>query len=335
MLEHPDDVSFVVTGEQSSDTVMFNADIERPLGSTFKTIVLAAYAREVAAGRVDPGEVVPSADVDRWLVEGTDGGSHALTMERFATPEGLAVDDLAAAMMVYSANTATDELLHRLGRRAVVETVESLGLPELADAAAPPAGVLGLLRDEALGSTTGARLETLARMDTNSTSDAAWHQFEAFVADSDSADDILTALSELTTWNDQVRLTNVLPWRARPADMHRLLVRLLIEQRLGPAATSIIERHMSWPMDDSTIAARFTYLAAKEGAAPGTLVVHATGRSRSGAAAGIDRTIVVSVHGLAAELWISCFEGDAYHALGVRLLEDPAFVAELGQALGR
>jgi hypothetical protein len=245
------------------------------------------------------------------------------------------VDDLAAAMMVYSANTATDELLHRLGRGAIVETAESLGLPELAVAAAPPAGVLGLLRDPTLGSTTGARVETLERMDTNSVSDAAWRQAEAFVADPDAAADTLAALSELTTWNDQLRLTDVLPWRARPADMHRLLVRLLIDQRLGPAATSIIERHMSWPMDDAAIALMFTHIAAKEGAAPGTLVVHASGRPRTGAASGTDRTIVVSVHGLDAELWIRCFEGDAYQALGVRLLGDPALVSELGQKLGR
>jgi hypothetical protein len=314
---------------------MFNANVERPLGSTFKTIVLATYAREVAAGRVDPTEVVPSVDVDRWLVEGTDGGSHALMMERFAAPDGLSFDDLAAAMMVHSANTATDELLHRLGPHAVIETAESLGVPQLAVAAAPPAGVLGLLRDETLGPTTSARVETLEGVDTNSVSDMAWRESQAFAADPAAPADALAAISELTTWNDQLRLTDVLPWRARPVDMHRLLVRLLIEQRLGSVATSIVEQHMSWPMDDPTIAARFTNLAAKEGAAPGTLVVHASGRPRNGAAAGIDRTIVVSVHGLDAELWISCFEGDAYQALGVSLLEDPAFVAELGETLDR
>jgi hypothetical protein len=273
--------------------------------------------------------------VGRWLLEGTDGGSHALMMERFANPDGVPLDDLAAAMMAYSANTATDELLHRLGRRTVVETAQSLGLPELAGAAAPPAGVLGLLRDDMLGATAGVRLETLERMDTDSVSRAAWQQFEVFAGDPGAADDTLAALSELTTWNDQLHLTGVLPWRARPADMHQLLVGLLIEQRLGPAATSVIERHMSWPMDDPTLAAQFTHLAAKEGAAPGTLVVHASGRPRTGAAAGIDRTIFVSVHGLDAELWISCFETDAYQALGVSLLEDPALVAELGQALRR
>ncbi len=334
MLEHPDDVSIVVTGGPPSGALTWNADVERPLGSTFKTIVLAAYAREVAGGRVDPEEVVALKDVERWLVEGTDGGSHALMVERYGAPDGLRVDDLAAAMIAYSANTATDALLHRLGPTSVSETARALGLSELAVVAAPPAGVLGLLRDDALGSTVDARLETLGRMDGISANRAAWRQFEVFAADPGAAADTLAALSELTTWNDQIQLTDVMPWRARPTDMHELLVRLLIERRLGPAATSIIEQHLSWPMDDPTLSARFTRLAAKEGAAPGALVVLGSGTPRSGAAAGIDRTIFVSVHNLDAESWFSFFESDVHQALGIRLIEDLAFVAELRRALG-
>ena len=54
MMDHPDDVSIVVTGGPPSGELSWNAEVERPLASTFKTIVLATYAREVAAGRVDP-----------------------------------------------------------------------------------------------------------------------------------------------------------------------------------------------------------------------------------------------------------------------------------------
>ena len=335
MLGHPDDVSIVVTGGSSSGDLRWNAEVERPLGSTFKTIVLAGYAREVAASRVDPDDIVPLEDVERWLVEGTDGGSHALMVQRQAPPDGLRVDDLAAAMMAYSANTATDELLDRLGRNSIVETMDALGLPQLAVAAAPPAGVLGLFRDEALGSTTAARVETLRTMDGSAANIAAWQQFAAFAADPRAAADTLAALSELTSWENQLQLTDAMPWRARPADMHHLLVRLLTERALGPAATSIIEQHMSWPMNDPTIAAHFTDLAAKEGAAPGTLVVHGRGTPRTGSAAGVERTIVVSVHNLDAESWVSFFESDAAQALGMTLIDDPAFVAELGRALSR
>ena len=161
-------------------------------------------------------------------------------LQRYGTPDGLRVDDLAAAMMAYSANTATDALLDRLGRTAVAETARALGLPRLAVAAAPPAGALGLLRDEALGPTTTARLRQArddgcerrrhVRRGTNSRS---------FAADPDAAAETLAALSELTTWDEQLRLTEALPWRARPVDMHQLLVSLLIERRLGTEATSI------------------------------------------------------------------------------------------------
>ena len=335
MTDHPDDVSIVVTGGAPGVELSWNAEVERPLASTFKTIVLAAYAREAAAGRVDPDEVVPLEDVERWLVEGTDGGSHAAMLQRYGTPDGLRVDDLAAAMMADSANTATDALLARLGRTAVAETARELGLPRLAVAAAPPAGALGLLRDEALGPTTTARLHRLGTMDANDADMAAWDEFEVFAADPDAAAETLAALSELTTWDEQLRLTEALPWRARPVDMHQLLVSLLFERRLGTEATSIAERHLSWPMDDPAVAARFTELAAKEGAAPGTLAVHGSGLPRSGSVAGIARFVVFSVHGLDAESWSTSFAGDTYQQLGIRLLEDPAFVTELGRALSR
>ena len=106
----------------------WNADVERPLASTFKTIVLAAYAREVVAGRIDPERVVPVAEVERWLVEGTDGGSHAAMLDQFATPAGIRVDDLAAAMMQHSTNTAADALSHLIGRQAIADTAAELGL---------------------------------------------------------------------------------------------------------------------------------------------------------------------------------------------------------------
>ena len=282
-----------------------------------------------------PDEVVPLEDVERWLVEGTDGGSHAAMLQRYGTPDGLRVDDLAAAMMAYSANTATDALLDRLGRTAIVETATSSGCPARCRSCPTGRGTGPASRRNAGTDDECSARSARERWMRTPPNDAAWDEFEVFAADPDAAAETLAALSELTTWDDQLRLTEALPWRARPVDMHQLLVSLLFERRLGTEATSIVEQHLSWPMDDPALAARFTELAAKEGAAPGTLVVHGSGRPRSGPAAGIARIVVFSVHQLDAESWSTFFDGDAYQALGIRLLEDPAFVAELGLALSR
>ena len=123
---------------------------------------------------------------------------------------------------------------------------------------------------------------------------------------------------------------------AGPAiDMHQLVVRLVVDGRLGAAATDIVRAHMSWPMQDPDIAARFSQLFAKEGASPGTLVVHGSGRPRAGSGAGVQRTVVLSVHRLDADLWIELYEGDGFQALAMNLLDDPAFVAALRTELER
>ena len=126
-----------------------------------------------------------------------------------------------------------------------------------------------------------------------------------------------------------------LSWRARPSDVHTLLVRLLIDGRLGDEATRIVAGHMAWPMVDPELAARLSLLAAKEGQLPGTLVVHGSGRPLAGGAAGIDRTVVLSVHDLDYDSWISLVNAEGHQALALRLIEDPEFAAELSEALGR
>jgi beta-lactamase class A len=336
MLDHPEQVSIVVSGGAPSGELQWNGAIVRPLASTFKTIVLAAYAREAASGRVDPDEVVPIEEISRWLIEGTDGGSHAAMLERYGTGAGVRLDDVAAAMIAYSANTAADVLLDRLGRNAIAETVDVLGLPSLATAAAPPAGAVGLLGLDDLGSSAAARLDTLASMDAEAVDAAAWERSDAFAAaPGATAADTLEALAELASWDLQLRLSDTLPWRASPTDMHDLLVRVLVEERLGAEATEIVRAHLSWPLEDAALAARFSALTAKEGAAPGTLAVHGMGRPRAGGAAGVARTIVLSVHGLDYEAWTAQVESGSLQALALTLIDEPDAVTALATALER
>jgi beta-lactamase class A len=74
---HPEQVSLLVAGGgDDAGGLSWQAEQSRPVGSTFKLLVLAAYAREVAAGRLDPAERIAQAELDRWYLEGTDGGAH-------------------------------------------------------------------------------------------------------------------------------------------------------------------------------------------------------------------------------------------------------------------
>jgi acyl transferase domain-containing protein len=108
---------------------------------------------------------------------------------------------------------------------------------------------------------------------------------------------------------------------------------VLADGQLGEPAAAIVAGHLSWPLEDPVIAGRFALLAAKEGEAPGSLVAVALGRPSTGPAAGTDRAVVVALQEMDAGTWAAASEGARYQALALRLLDDPAFVAALGEAL--
>ncbi len=98
------------------------------LASTIKIVHLSAYATAVAAGRLDPQEQIRLGDWDARHPYVSDGGAHKAALESLGIPcdeLGIAddpdrtvpLDTMAAAMIDYSDNAATDYLRHRLGDR--------------------------------------------------------------------------------------------------------------------------------------------------------------------------------------------------------------------------
>jgi beta-lactamase class A len=96
------------------------ADTARPIGSTFKLWILAALATEIDAGRASWDETMP---VTASLVSTPDG-------ESASTPIGTPVTlrRYAELMISVSDNSATDHLLHRLGRHTVELAMRDAGI---------------------------------------------------------------------------------------------------------------------------------------------------------------------------------------------------------------
>ncbi|MGQ0573725.1 MAG: serine hydrolase [Pseudonocardia sp.] len=105
------------------------ADTPRPVASAAKVVHLAAYARAVAAGRLDPAATVPVAEWERWYLPYTDGGAHPRALDRLGlTPAGVASwDRVVDAMVVDSDNAAPDLLRAELGDAALVEAAAAAG----------------------------------------------------------------------------------------------------------------------------------------------------------------------------------------------------------------
>ncbi len=86
-----------------------------PLATTYNLILISAYADQVSNGQIDPTEVIPLADLDRFLLPGTDGGAHYALIESLgAGRTSLTMDELARGILVYGSNAAADYLASRL-----------------------------------------------------------------------------------------------------------------------------------------------------------------------------------------------------------------------------
>ena len=91
------------------------------LASVFKVPVAVAYAREVAAGRLDPTERTTVTARYRVGGIGTAGCRDDVQMSW---------RDLALNMLTMSDNAATDVIFHRVGQEAVDQVLTDLGLKQ-------------------------------------------------------------------------------------------------------------------------------------------------------------------------------------------------------------
>jgi D-alanyl-D-alanine carboxypeptidase len=174
---HPDQVSLLATGGgDTAGELDWNAERARPVASTFKILVLAAYAREVTAGRLDPGESLARADLELWYLEGTDEGAHERAMAAMSVPAGgkLSLDQVVRAMVEFSDNAATDYLLDRLGRQRVLETARLLDLDTLETDVSPITGALLTLADDELGASPDERIDQLRSLTVEEQASRAW-----------------------------------------------------------------------------------------------------------------------------------------------------------------
>ena len=126
LAQHGDDTGLVLdTG--TGTTVEHRENDRQPLASAVKVVHLAAYARAVAGGALDPNERVQVTDWERWYFPGTDGGAHPKALARLGGPSDVTLDQLVGAMIQESDNAAADYLLDRLGDRALIDAANAGG----------------------------------------------------------------------------------------------------------------------------------------------------------------------------------------------------------------
>lgn len=126
---------------QEQPIISHHAEQALPLASTIKIVLLAAYAQQVEAGRLDPQQPVPLADWQAYYLPGSDGGAHQAALQQLGIAtdgagfardpaQRVPLDAMATAMIVQSDNAAADYLLDRLGTAAIRDLIAAAGLQQ-------------------------------------------------------------------------------------------------------------------------------------------------------------------------------------------------------------
>jgi hypothetical protein len=219
------------------------AEDERgPIGSVVKLAVLDAVADAVASGELAWDDTVTVTDERRSLPSGRLQDADAGTEVSLA--------DAAELMIVISDNTATDLLQERVGRDAVVEARERLGMPAPAD--------------------------ELPQLDTREFFALGWgdddRRADYLGADLEERESILAELdgSPLDVEVADVGLdpeATAIGWRATPAELCDALVAIDARAAEDPVVAGAVETNAIVRLADTP----WTRSVAKGGSAPGVL----------------------------------------------------------------
>ncbi|HEY2982001.1 MAG TPA: serine hydrolase [Anaerolineales bacterium] len=268
---HRNDVAIACLDPAEPDAGLYhNADEAYPLASTFKLVLLAAYAQEVAAGRMDPQEEIPLAELDRYYLPGTDGEAHPQFLGSLGEGrESLTLSEVADGMIIYSSNAAADYMGARLQGIDFADLYRRLGV-EHTDLPFSYLGLYlfmtnhetGLYADEDI-TLQEARAEQ-QRLEKLFVTDADWRAAEI---------DFLRSLSNFAPLEVQRAVVTKYGMAGSARDLTQIMLAAYgYNDNVPAAAQEVMRRHLEWPIRLNPENGKvFEALASKSGAWPGVL----------------------------------------------------------------
>lgn len=282
----PQDVALVTYGVRPDGTpdpaqsaVFLNADVPMPLASVRKILVLAAYAREAAAGRLRPETTVTRAVWDRFFLEGTDGGAHAAALKRLglgSPASATTLDAVAGAMMRESDNAAADLLLERVGGAALD----------------------GVMRDAKVRN-HDPLVSLLGEFLANPPIDTPRVRFPAVTAEAARAFLNGARPAAPVSLDDQAWRAQIFSPRGTARDYARILAGVMTGTFLDAKTSGIMRRHLEWPVQaNPRVADAFDPIGSKGGSLAGVLNTAMYFRPTAGPAAGQRKVAVYFSRGV-------------------------------------
>lgn len=329
--------------------IRHNAEKSMPLASTMKILVLAAYAREVVAGRLFADEEIPLERWDRYYLKGTDGGAHLEALSElglFESPGDLPNSSSAAnptvnlgriarAMIRYSDNAATDYLLDRLGEAALKATIEEAALTDQQ----PIRSLLGEFlsfanHDHPL--LTGERLDELLILSANEykerTEELArlhletpWGEFER--------ESRRTGFLQPILKNERQAAHTLTP-KGTAREYARIMSEVIGGRFISTEVSALMRRYLEWPMEVGDNQEKFFNFGAKGGTLLSILTEAMYLTPQSGDFAGQTRVIILFMRQIPVSAWLRMQITFIHQQFMVRLATEREFAEEVTRKLG-
>jgi len=347
LAKHPEAFTLVFysigEGGQPIDPFSYRGEEPKTLASTMKIVVLAAYAREVVAGRLDPDAPVSIREWERWYLHGTDGAAHPGAMKELGIElddsgiavedAKLALDDVARAMIRFSDNAATDVMVDRLGPEALRETAERLGLRGQ-EPIRPILGAFLALSNHDVPRTTDALTDELMALSPSDLAKREAGLIAKYATDWGDAERAFRAGGPMQSKiRNQMKLANLMP-AGSATDYASIQARVATDTLIDAEVSAIMRRHLEWPMENAGPRQKFHAMGTKGGALAGVLTEATYYAPKTGDFAGKKRVVALFMNDMSLMPWVQLMQTFAGQNFMLEVATDRAFAARVAQTLG-
>jgi hypothetical protein len=328
---HPDRASLVAYDAGArAEGLFYGADTPRPLTGVPRLLLLAEYARQVEAGRLDPTARVPLDAVAPYALPGSSRRPHRRARARLVDQGHVGPDSttalrhLARSAFRLDDPAAADWLLRRLGRPALRRAPDRLGIPDI-DPPLPTSGVHLLWHHHDQTASPAARVDTLAALAAPARARRAYRLMDRLRRDSAFRHTEHTRRarrgSGLSLRQQRALARHTAP-RGTAADYATLLRRVATGSLLSPDVSARMQAALERPTDADSVGLSLRAVASTGGATPGLLSLAGYARREGDAP---PRVVVLVLERLPMAVFYHLLQTSLDKGLFLRLLGDDAF----------
>ena len=353
LADNPDSFGLVVysvdvegDADLSESHIFHNADEPLPLASTAKIVVLAAYARAVAAGEIDSAETISLAEWDQYHVPNANGGAHIAALNELGIEtdaNGYAQDDtrtvtagqLARAMIEHSDNAAPEWLIDRLGYEAIQSVIDDLDLSDHLRLL-PHSGLIATLQNHEQDVLTAEYIDQLLAMERAQFEALVWDNQQRWVNESGWGAEARAFWQGDVPPRDprlEMLAMDQLSAQGTARDFATIMAGVATDTLFSAEVSQIMRSYLEWPMKFGVNQAEFRALGSKGGTLLGILTGATYFEPLIGDYANQPRIVVLFMRDVPLSAWLGFNNQFAHRLLQFQLAKDAAFSETVRDAL--